>query len=64
VNEYEILLMLDPELPEERQAEVVARTRELVDDIIDLTARELPAFGIARAGLRITKSGRPQRPGC
>ena len=28
---YEILLMLDPELPEERQSEVVARTRELVE---------------------------------
>ena len=28
---YEILLMLDPELPEERQAEVVGRTRELVE---------------------------------
>ena len=28
---YEILLMLDPELPEERSAEVVARTRELVE---------------------------------
>ena len=28
---YEILLMLDPELPEERQAEIVARTRELVE---------------------------------
>ena len=28
---YEILLMLDPELPEERQAELVARTRELVE---------------------------------
>ena len=28
---YEILLMLDPELPEERQAEVVTRTRELVE---------------------------------
>jgi small subunit ribosomal protein S6 len=28
---YEILLMLDPELPEERQNEVVARTRELVE---------------------------------
>ena len=28
---YEILLMLDPELPEERQGEVVARTRELVE---------------------------------
>jgi small subunit ribosomal protein S6 len=28
---YEILLMLDPELPEERQNEIVARTRELVE---------------------------------
>jgi small subunit ribosomal protein S6 len=31
VTAYEILLMLDPELPEERQNEVVARTRELVE---------------------------------
>jgi small subunit ribosomal protein S6 len=28
---YEILLMLDPELPEERQNEIVSRTRELVE---------------------------------
>jgi len=28
---YEILLMLDPELPEERASEIVARTRELVE---------------------------------
>ena len=28
---YEILLMLDPELPEERQGEIVARTRELIE---------------------------------
>jgi len=28
---YEILLMLDPELPEERQTEVVTRTRELIE---------------------------------
>jgi small subunit ribosomal protein S6 len=28
---YEILLMLDPELPEERQAEIVLRARELVE---------------------------------
>ena len=28
---YEILLMLDPELPEERQSEIVSRTRELVE---------------------------------
>jgi small subunit ribosomal protein S6 len=31
VTPYEILLMLDPELPEERQSEIVQRTRELVE---------------------------------
>jgi small subunit ribosomal protein S6 len=31
VNDYEILLMLDPELAEERQNEIIARTRELVE---------------------------------
>jgi len=31
VNDYEILLMLDPELPEERQAEIIGRSRELVE---------------------------------
>jgi small subunit ribosomal protein S6 len=31
VNDYEILLMLDPEAPEERQNEIIARTRELVE---------------------------------
>jgi small subunit ribosomal protein S6 len=30
VTPYEILLMLDPELPEERQSEIVQRTRELI----------------------------------
>ena len=30
-NDYEILLMLDPELPEERQDEIVARVRELIE---------------------------------
>ena len=28
---YEILLMLDPELPDERQNEIVGRTRELIE---------------------------------
>jgi small subunit ribosomal protein S6 len=28
---YEILLMLDPELPDERQSEIVSRTRDLID---------------------------------
>jgi small subunit ribosomal protein S6 len=31
VNPYEILIMLDPELPEERQSEIVQRMRELVE---------------------------------
>jgi small subunit ribosomal protein S6 len=31
VNDYEILLMLDPELPEERSDEILARTRELIE---------------------------------
>jgi small subunit ribosomal protein S6 len=30
-TEYEILLMLDPDVPEERQNEIVERTRELVE---------------------------------
>ena len=30
-TEYEILLMLDPELAEERQEEILVRTRELVE---------------------------------
>jgi small subunit ribosomal protein S6 len=28
---YEVLLMLDPELPEERQSEIVTRTRQLIE---------------------------------
>ena len=31
MTEYEILLLLDPELEDERQAEVVSRARELVE---------------------------------
>ena len=31
MTSYEILLMLDPELPDERQAEIVTRTRELIE---------------------------------
>jgi small subunit ribosomal protein S6 len=31
VNAYEIMLMLDPELAEERQNEIVARIRDLVE---------------------------------
>jgi small subunit ribosomal protein S6 len=31
VNDYEILLMLDPELPDERQTEIVTRAREAIE---------------------------------
>jgi small subunit ribosomal protein S6 len=31
LNDYEILLMLDPDLPEERQTEIVNRAHELVE---------------------------------
>jgi small subunit ribosomal protein S6 len=31
VNEYEILLLLDPELPEDRANEIIARVRERVE---------------------------------
>jgi small subunit ribosomal protein S6 len=31
VNEYEVLLMLDPDSPEGRHDEILARTRELVE---------------------------------
>jgi small subunit ribosomal protein S6 len=31
VTDYEILLMLDPELPEERQNEIIARVRENIE---------------------------------
>ena len=30
MNDYEILLMLDPELADERQSEIITRTQELV----------------------------------
>ena len=31
MTDYEILLMLDPELPDERQNEILTRTRELIE---------------------------------
>jgi small subunit ribosomal protein S6 len=31
MTEYEIMLLLDPELPAERQEEIVTRTRELIE---------------------------------
>ena len=31
MTDYEILLMLDPELPEERQTEIITRAREAIE---------------------------------
>ena len=35
MTEYEILLLLDPDLDDDRQAEVVARTREQVASVVE-----------------------------
>jgi small subunit ribosomal protein S6 len=32
VTDYEILLMLDPELPEERQTEIITRVRQAIEN--------------------------------
>lgn len=54
MTEYEILLLLDPELPEERQGDVVARVRELVEtgggafDRHDVWGRRKLAYEIDR----------------
>jgi small subunit ribosomal protein S6 len=56
VNEYEILLLLDPDLTEGRQDEVVARTRELVErsggswDLHDVWGRRKLAYEIGHKG--------------
>jgi small subunit ribosomal protein S6 len=56
VNEYEILLLLDPELDEARQGEVVNRTRELVEksggtwDLHDVWGRRKLAYEIGHKG--------------
>jgi small subunit ribosomal protein S6 len=53
-TEYEVLVMLDPELPEERQSEIVQRSRELVErgdgtwDRHDVWGRRKLAYPIAR----------------
>jgi small subunit ribosomal protein S6 len=52
VNEYEILLLLDPDLDDDRQAEIVARTREQVEsgggtwDVHDVWGRRKLAYEI------------------
>jgi small subunit ribosomal protein S6 len=56
VNEYEILLLLDPDLDEDRQGEVVARARELVEsgggtwDLHDAWGRRKLAYEIDHKG--------------
>jgi small subunit ribosomal protein S6 len=56
VNEYEILLLLDPDLTESRQDEVVARARELVErgggtwDLHDVWGRRKLAYEIGHKG--------------
>ena len=56
MNEYEILLLLDPELDEGRQADVITRTRELVErgggtwDLHDVWGRRKLAFEIGHKG--------------
>ena len=60
-TEYEILLMLDPDVPEERQNEIVERTRELVER----ERRHLGparAVGAAEARLRDRPQGRGRVP--
>ena len=56
VNEYEILLLLDPDLDDDRQAEIVARTREQVEagggtwDLHDVWGRRKLAYEIGHKG--------------
>jgi small subunit ribosomal protein S6 len=56
VNEYEILLLLDPDLDDARQAEVVSRSRELVEsrggtwDVHDAWGRRKLAYEIDHKG--------------
>jgi len=56
VNEYEILLLLDPDLDEGRQTEVVTRTRELAEkgggswDLHDVWGRRKLAYEIGHKG--------------
>ena len=56
MNEYEILLLLDPDLDENRQNEVVTRTRALVErsggswDLHDVWGRRKLAYEIAHKG--------------
>ena len=54
--DYEILLMLDPEAPDERQQQIVSRTRELIErnggrwDAHDVWGRRKLAYEIGHKG--------------
>ena len=56
MTEYEILLLLDPDLEEDRQGEVVTRARELVEkaggswDVHDVWGRRKLAYEIDHKG--------------
>ena len=56
MNRYEILLLLDADLDDDRQAEIVARVRELVEngggtwDLHDVWGRRKLAYEIGRKG--------------
>jgi small subunit ribosomal protein S6 len=56
VTEYEILLLLDPDLDDDRQGEVIARARELVEsgggtwDLHDAWGRRKLAYEIDHKG--------------
>src|SRR2546423_1866452 len=61
MTDYEILLMLDPELPEERQNEIVSRIREAVERDGRWEGHE--PWGRPRAPSRTpTKAGVPLPP--
>lgn len=56
MTEYEILLLLDPDLDDDRQAEIVTRVRELVEkgagswDLHDIWGRRKLAYEIGHKG--------------
>ena len=55
-TDYEILLMLDAELPEERQNEIVSRTREVVEKAVGTWDRH-DVWGRRRLAYEIDHKG-------
>ena len=56
MNDYEILLMLDPELSEEQQGTLIARTRELIEEGGGTVDRH-DAWGRRKLAYEIRKKG-------